>query len=126
MTLSNPQMVRRMTGGSEEGQSEFYGSIVPNRLRHLLRRLDRNAQITSSPDEFQSNAEMILGPGFVDLPTGREEVLTVRMTPELRQRILGDEEQGYRGLTTFLRPETAVLGGALASGAFMGQDEGPQ
>lgn len=126
VTLSNPQMVRRMTGGSEEGQSEFYGSIVPNRLRHLLRRLDRNAQITSSPDEFQSNAEMILGPGFVDLPTGREEVLTVRMTPELRQRILGDEEQGYRGLTTFLRPETAVLGGALASGAFMGQDEGPQ
>ena len=126
VTLSNPEMVRRMTMGSEHGQGEFYGSIVPNRLRHLLRRLDRNAQITSSPDEFRSNPEMILGPGFVETDTGREEVLTLRMTPELRARILGDEEQGYRGLTTFLRPETAVLGGALASGAFMGQDEGPQ
>jgi len=123
VTLSNPEMVRAMTYGSEEGQGQFYGAIVPQRLRHILRRLDRNLSMTTSADEFRNNPEMILGPGTVETANGPQEVLTLRMTPQLRAMILGDESQGYPGLTTFMRPEAAVAAGGLAALAAANQEQ---
>lgn len=123
VTISNPQMVREMTFGSEEGQGQFYGSIVPQRLRHILRRLDRNMPMTTSAEEFRDNPEMILGPGTIDTANGPQEVLTLRMTPQVRAMILGDQEQGYPGLTTFLRPEAAVAAGGLAALAAANQEQ---
>jgi hypothetical protein len=123
VTLSNPEMVRAMTYGSEEGQGQFYGAIVPQRLRHILRRLDRNLPMTTSADEFQNNQEMILGPGTMDTDNGPQEVLTLRMTPQLRAMIIGDESQGYPGLTTFMRPEAAVAAGGLAALAAANQEQ---
>ena len=123
VTISNPQMVREMTFGSEEGQGQFYGSIVPQRLRHILRRLDRNMPMTTSAEEFRDNPEMILGPGTIETANGPQEVLTLRMTPQVRAMILGDQEQGYPGLTTFLRPEAAVAAGGLAALAAANQEQ---
>lgn len=122
VTLSNPQMVRAMTYGQEEGQGAFYGEIVPQRLLNIIRRLDKGALSTLDPQEFRTNESVVFGPGYIDTPDGQQTVFTVRLTPDLRARILGDEERGYRGLTTFLRPETVLLGGA-AAGAAMQQPE---
>jgi hypothetical protein len=122
VTISNPEMVRRMTYGQEEGQGAFYGEIVPQRLLNIIRKLDKGALSTMDPQEFRTNNSVVFGPGYIDTPDGRQTVFTVRLTPDLRKRILGDEERGYRGLTTFLRPETVVLGGA-AAGAAMQQPE---
>jgi hypothetical protein len=122
VTISNPEMVRRMTYGQEEGQGAFYGEIVPQRLLNIIRKLDKGALSTMDPQEFRSNDSVVFGPGYIDTPDGQQTVFTVRLTPDLRKRILGDEERGYRGLTTFLRPETVVLGGA-AAGAAMQQPE---
>jgi len=122
VTISNPEMVRRMTFGGEEGQGAFYGEIVPQRLLNIIRKLDKGALSTLDAREFASNDSIIFGPGYIDTPDGRQTVFTVRLTPDLRARILGDEERGYRGLTTFLRPETVILGGA-ATGAAMQQPE---
>lgn len=119
--ISNPEMVRRMTYGTEEGQSDFYGSIVPQRLRNIVRGLDKNAPSTTSADEFRDNPNMVFGPGQIDTANGPQDVIMVRLTPELRARIRGDE--GFRGLTTFLRPEAAVGGSGLASLALMGEEE---
>jgi len=123
VTISNPEMVRRMTYGQEEGQGAFYGEIVPQRLLNILRKLDKGALSTMDPREFASNSSVAFGPGYIDTPDGRQTVFTVRLTPDLRARILGDEERGYRGLTTFLRPETVVLGGAAAGAAMQGPEE---
>jgi hypothetical protein len=123
-TISNPEMVRRMTYGQEEGQGAFYGEIVPQRLLNILRKLDRDVSSTMDPMEFQNNQNVIFGPGYMDTPYGQQTVFTVRLTPDLRARILGDEQRGYRGLTTFLRPETIFLGGALAGAAM--QEPQPQ
>jgi hypothetical protein len=119
--ISNPEMVRRMTYGTEEGQSDFYGSIVPQRLRNIIRGLDKNAPSTTSADEFRDNPNMVFGPGQIDTADGPQGVIMVRLTPELRARIRGDE--GFRGLTTFLRPEVAVGGSGLASFALMGEED---
>ena len=119
--IANPEMVRGMTYGTEEGQGQFYGSIVPQRLRSIIRGLDRNASSTTSAEEFENNPEMVFGPGQIETARGPHEVIMVRLTPELRARIRGDE--GFRGLTTFLRPEAAVGGSGLASLALMGEEE---
>jgi hypothetical protein len=122
VTIGNPQLVRAMTYGQEEGQGAFYGEIVPQRLLGIIRKLDKNAVATMDPREFRTNESATFGPGYIDTPSGQQTVFTVRLTPDLRARILGDEERGYRGLTTFLRPETVLLGGA-AAGAAMQQPE---
>jgi len=121
-TISNPEMVRRMTYGEEEGQGAFYGEIVPQRLLNLLRKLDKGVTSTTDPMEFRRNESITFGPGYINTANGQRNVMTVRLTPDLRKRILGDEERGYKGLTTFLRPETVLLGGA-AAGAAMQQPE---
>lgn len=122
VTIGNPRLVREMTFGEEEGQGAFYGEIVPQRLLNVIRKLDKNALATMDPREFRTNDSVLFGPGYIDTPSGQQTVFTVRLTPDLRARILGDEERGYRGLTTFLRPETVLLGGA-AAGAAMQQPE---
>jgi hypothetical protein len=122
VTIGNPRLVREMTFGEEEGQGAFYGEIVPQRLLGIIRKLDKNAVATMDPREFRTNESATFGPGYIDTPSGQQTVFTVRLTPDLRARILGDEERGYRGLTTFLRPETVLLGGA-AAGAAMQQPE---
>jgi len=119
--ISNPEMVQRMTHGTEEGQSKFYGSIVPQRLRNIIRGLDKNAPSTTSAYEFRKNPEMVFGPGLIDTADGPQNVTMVRLTPELRARIRGDE--GSPGLTTFIRPEAAVAGSGLASLALMGEED---
>lgn len=119
--ISNPEMVRDMTYGTEEGQSEFYGSIVPQRLRNILRGLDKNVKSTTSAEEFKKNSEMVFGPGQVETADGTQDVIMVRLTPELRARIRGEE--GFRGLTTFMRPEAAIAGSGLASLALMGEED---
>jgi hypothetical protein len=122
VTIGNPRLVREMTFGEQEGQGAFYGEIVPQRLLGIIRKLDKNAVATMDPREFRTNESATFGPGYIDTPSGQQTVFTVRLTPDLRARILGDEERGYRGLTTFLRPETVLLGGA-AAGAAMQQPE---
>jgi hypothetical protein len=122
VTIGNPRLVREMTYGEEEGQGAFYGEIVPQRLLGIIRKLDKNAVATMDPREFRTNESATFGPGYINTPSGQQTVFTVRLTPDLRARILGDEERGYRGLTTFLRPETVLLGGA-AAGAAMQQPE---
>jgi hypothetical protein len=119
--ISNPEMVQRMTHGTEEGQSKFYGNIVPQRLRNIIRGLDKNAPSTTSADEFRKNPEMVFGPGLIETADGPQNVTMVRLTPELRARIRGDE--GSPGLTTFIRPEAAVAGSGLASLALMGEED---
>jgi hypothetical protein len=123
VTIGNPQLVRAMTYGGEEGQGAFYGEIVPQRLLNVIRKLDKNALATMDPREFSTNESMLFGPGYIDTPDGQQTVFTVRLTPDLRKRILGDEERGYRGLTTFLRPETVLLGGAAAGAATQQPEE---
>jgi hypothetical protein len=123
VTIGNPQLVRAMTYGGEEGQGAFYGEIVPQRLLNVIRKLDKNALATMDPREFSTNPSAVFGPGYIETPNGQETVFTVRLTPDLRKRILGDEERGYRGLTTFLRPETVLLGGAAAGAATQQPEE---
>jgi hypothetical protein len=123
VTIGNPQLVRAMTYGGEEGQGAFYGEIVPQRLLNVIRKLDKNALATMDPREFSTNESVLFGPGYIDTPDGQQTVFTVRLTPDLRKRILGDEERGYRGLTTFLRPETVLLGGAAAGAATQQPEE---
>lgn len=119
--ITNPEMVRRMTHGTEEGQSQFYGNIVPQRLRNIIRGLDKNAPTTSSAYEFKKNPEVVFGPGLIQTDYGPEAVTMVRLTPELRSRILGEGK--HSGLTTFMRPEAAVAGSGLASLALMGEED---
>lgn len=121
VTIGNPRMVREMTYGEEEGQGAFYGEIVPQRLLGIIRKLDKNAVSTMDPREFRTNESATFGPGYISTPSGQQTVFTVRLTPDLRARILGDQERGYRGLTTFLRPETVLLGGAAAGAAMQPQ-----
>lgn len=121
VAISNPEMVRAQTMGTEEGQGAFYGEIVPQRLRNLIRSLDRNAPSTTSADEFRGNPDMVFGPGTIQTDGADQSVIMVRLTPDLRARILGQE--GYRGMTTFLRPEAALAGSGLASLALMGEED---
>jgi hypothetical protein len=123
VTIGNPRLVRDMTYGLEEGQGAFYGEIVPQRLLNIIKKLDKGAVSTMDPQEFRTNPSAVFGPGYIETPNGQETVFTVRLTPDLRKRILGDEERGYRGLTTFLRPETVLLGGAAAGAATQQPEE---
>ena len=101
-TFSNPDMVRRMTQGSEEGQGKFYGAIVPQRLKNILQKLDKNVAFTTDYDEAQAlrmKNKPVLGP--VRLATsdaGDEIVYGLTLTPDLRRKILGQEG---RGLSNF-------------------------
>lgn len=101
-TFSNPDMVRRMTHGSEEGQGKFYGAIVPQRLKNILQKLDKNVAFTTDYDEARAlrmKNKPVLGP--VRLATsdaGDEIVYGLTLTPDLRRKILGQEG---RGLSNF-------------------------
>lgn len=95
--ISNPDMVRRATYGSEEGQGEFYGRIVPLRLQNVLRRLDKDIVTAMDPDEarrLRSEGQVVLGPMSLETASGTESVIGINMTPELRRRILGEEGPG--------------------------------
>jgi len=96
-TVSNPEMVRRMTYGSEEGQGEFYGKIVPQRLKNTIKKLDKNIVIAKDPDEAraaQLQGQPVLGPMRLDTADGPETVLGLTLTPDVRRRILGEEGKG--------------------------------
>lgn len=96
-TVSNPEMVRRMTYGSEEGQGEFYGKIVPQRLKNLVKKLDKNIVVTMDPDEAQAarlQRKPVLGPVRLDADNRSETVLGLTLTPEVRRKILGEEGMG--------------------------------
>lgn len=97
MTVSNPEMVQRMTYGSEEGQGEFYGRIVPGRLKNVLQRLDRNVAVTTDPQEagrLQAQDQPVLGPVRLDTDDGPQEVFGVYISESLRRKILGEEGPG--------------------------------
>jgi hypothetical protein len=97
-TFSNPDMVRRMTDGSEEGQGKFYGAIVPQRLKNILQKLDKDVAFTKDYDEAQAlrmQNKAVLGP--VRLATsdaGNQIVYGLNLTPTLRRKIIGDEGPG--------------------------------
>ena len=59
ITLSNPKMVRDMTGGSEEGQSAFYGQIVPQRLQKIAQQYDKNAKVGESTIMTEDGPERV-------------------------------------------------------------------
>lgn len=69
MTVGNPEMVRAMTYGTEDGQSAFYGEIVPRRLKEIATKIDKGAQI---------------GPVRISTEEGSQNVLGLRLTPEFR------------------------------------------
>jgi len=112
MTISNPEMVQRMTYGSEEGQGEFYGRIVPGRLKNVLQRLDRNVAVTTDPAEagrLQGQDQPVLGPVRLDTDDGPQEVFGVYISDSLRRKILGEEGPGvptFRegGIVSLARP----------------------
>lgn len=72
MTISNPDMVRDMTMGQAHGQSEFYGKIVPQRLKKLLRTFDKKANL--------EQIEIMTG-------NGPQKVLAVRLTDEFVKKM---------------------------------------
>lgn len=97
-TFSNPDMVRRMTHGSEEGQGKFYGAIVPQRLKNILQKLDKDVAFTKDYDEAQAlrmQNKAVLGPvRLATSDTGDEIVYGLNLTPTLRRKIIGDEGPG--------------------------------
>jgi SOS response regulatory protein OraA/RecX len=97
-TFSNPDMVRRMTDGSEEGQGKFYGAIVPQRLKNILQKLDKDVAFTKDYDEAQAlrmQNKAVLGPvRLATSDTGDEIVYGLNLTPTLRRKIIGDEGPG--------------------------------
>lgn len=112
MTVSNPEMVQRMTHGSDEGQGEFYGRIVPGRLKNVLQRLDRKVAVTTDPQEaarLQAQDQPVLGPVRLDTDDGQQEVFGVYISESLRRKILGEEGPGvptFRegGIVSLARP----------------------
>lgn len=100
-TVSNPEMVRRMTYGSEEGQGDFYGKIVPQRLKNIVKKLDKNVAVTTDMDEARAlrmEGRPVLGPVRMSTDNGEEIVFGLDITPDLRRKILGEEG---RGLSSF-------------------------
>jgi hypothetical protein len=97
-TFSNPDMVRRLTDGSEEGQGKFYGAIVPQRLKKILQKLDKDVAFTKDYDEAQAlrmQNKAVLGPvRLATSDTGDEIVYGLNLTPTLRRKIIGDEGPG--------------------------------
>lgn len=95
--ISNPDMVRRATYGSEEGQGEFYGTIVPQRLRNILRRLDSDIVTTTDAEEasrLRLEGRAVFGPLSLETADQTESVFGLNITPTLRQKILGEEGTG--------------------------------
>ena len=100
-TVSNPEMVRRMTYGSEEGQGDFYGKIIPQRLKNIVKKLDKNIAVTTDMDEARAlrmEGNPVLGPVRMSTDNGEEVVFGLDVTPDLRRKILGEEG---RGLSSF-------------------------
>ena len=98
MTISNPKMVRDMTMGQAHGQSEFYGKIVPQRLKKLLRTFDKKANL--------EQIEIMTG-------NGPQKVLAVRLTDDFVKKMAG------KGMPIF----SIGAGGAGVLGALQMQDE---
>lgn len=98
-TISNPEMVRRMTYGSEEGQGEFYGKIVPQRLKNIVKKLDKDVVVEMDPEkarQMRFDGKTVLGPMRMETADGFEDVLGLTLTPKLRAEIL----EG-KGLSSF-------------------------
>jgi hypothetical protein len=98
-TVSNPEMVRRMTYGSEEGQGEFYGKIVPQRLKNIVKKLDKDVVVEMDPEkarQMRFDGKTVLGPMRMETADGFEDVLGLTLTPKLRAEIL----EG-KGLSSF-------------------------
>lgn len=92
MTISNPDMVRDMTMGQVHGQSEFYGKIVPQRLKKLLRTFDKKANL----EEIE-----------IQTGNGVKKVLGVRLTDDLVRKIAD------KSMPIFSVPVGAGLLGAM-------------
>jgi hypothetical protein len=101
MTISNPEMVRDMTMGPVHGQSEFYGKIVPQRLKKLLRTFDKKANL--------EQIEIMTG-------NGPQKVLAVRLTDDFVKKMAG------KGMPIF----SIGAGGAGVLGALQMQGEGEE
>jgi hypothetical protein len=98
-TVSNPEMVRRMTYGSEEGQGDFYGKIIPQRLKNIVKRLDKDVVVEMDPEkarQMRFDGKTVLGPIRMETADGYEDVLGLTLTPKLRAEIL----EG-KGLSSF-------------------------
>ncbi len=72
MTISNPDMVQKMTMGQTHGQGEFYGKIVPQRLQKIIRSFDKNAKLQKTS---------------ILTADGEKEVLGIRLTDDLVRKM---------------------------------------
>ncbi len=71
-TVPNSETVRRMTGGTGDGQGGFYDNIIPKRMQNLLRKYDKKARLQPM---------QIVG------EDGNRDVYGYRMTPEFRDTV---------------------------------------
>ena len=111
-TIGSPRMVREMTGGNMEGQEEFYGKIVPGRLKKLIEKFDKNAKVEVI--KIQTASDKPISPGFTS-DSGVREVLAVKITDDL---VNGIADKGGMPIFNFLPGAVGLTGaGVLASQA---------
>jgi len=110
-TIGSPRMVREMTGGGE-GQEEFYGKIVPGRLKKLIEKYDKNAKVEII--KIQTASDRPISPGSTS-DSGVREVLAVKITDDLAN---GIADKGGMPIFNFLPGAVGLTGtGILASQA---------
>ena len=80
MTIGSPDMVRRMTGGAEDGQEEFYGKIVPQRLKEILKKFDKDAKVEVVEIQTAADRNII---NTRPESKGQWKVLGVKLTDKL-------------------------------------------
>ena len=109
-TIGSPRMVREMTGGLMEGQEEFYGKIVPGRLKDLIQKYDKNAKVEVI--KIQTASDRPISPGFTS-DGGVREVYAVKITDDLVNAIA---DKGGMPIFNFLPGAVGLTGtGILAS-----------
>ena len=111
-TIGSPRMVKEMTGGLMEGQEEFYGKIVPGRLKKLIEKYDPTAKIEVIKIQTASNNP--ISPGFTS-DSGVREVYAVKITDDLVNSIA---DKGGMPIFNFVPGAVGLTGtGILASQA---------
>lgn len=102
MTISSPEMVRKMTFGSEEGQGAFYGNIVPRRLERIAQQYDKGATLTPTQITTGEGKEDVLGlklsPEFIDKVARKGIPLWTLMGGVSGLGLLGAGQQDQQGL----------------------------
>ena len=111
-TIGSPRMVKEMTGGLMEGQEEFYGKIVPGRLKKLIEKYDKNAKVEVI--KIQTASDKPISPGFTS-DGGVREVYAVKITDDLVNAIA---DKGGMPIFNFVPGAVGLTGtGILASQA---------